>query len=79
MNVNTVIRTSNPPRREDTRGVPKHFDGGDIDWDGQWEGAEMGCLDCRETAPMATGMTATYLVAALQCGECGEIFAEIRI
>lgn len=67
---------SQPARREYTRDVPKTFDGGDIDDHGHWYGAEMSCLECRETTHMRMGITATYLLAALQCGECGETFAE---
>lgn len=64
------------PPRELTRNVPKAFDGGDIDNNGRWYGAEMCCRDCRETANMRMGMTATYMLATLECGECGEVFAE---
>jgi hypothetical protein len=65
------------PPREFTRNVPKHFDGGDIDNQGHWVGADMSCLECRETHPMRMGITATYLLAALRCGNCGEPFAEV--
>ncbi len=58
------------------RGVPKTFDGGDIDNDGQWYGSEMCCLECRETADVRCGTTSTYLLGTLECGECGEVFAE---
>ncbi len=52
------------------------FDGGDIDNHFQWHGEAMSCLECRETEPVAMTMTATYMLAALVCGSCGEIFAE---
>lgn len=73
-----VLHTTygNVPRREFTRDVPKHFDGGDIDNNGHWVGEEMGCLECRETRQMRSSATATYLLASLNCGECGEPFAE---
>lgn len=74
----TIQRTSQPAVREFTRNVPKTFDGGDINTNGQWRGAEVGCLECRETAAMHYGGTATYMVAQLECGECGEPFAEVR-
>ena len=54
--------------------VPKSFDGGDIDNHGHWWGQDMSCLECRETTAMRSGMTSTYLLASLQCGECGETF-----
>jgi hypothetical protein len=80
MNARAVLfpetRSGNPPRREFTRDVPKHFDGGDIDNNGRWYGEEMCCLECRETKHMRVGITATYLLATLDCGECGEPFAE---
>lgn len=60
----------------DLYNVPKHFDGGDIDDNGHWRGAEMCCLECRETTAMHCGITSTYLLASLNCGECGESFAK---
>ena len=40
--MNTVfVQRSTPYRREYTRDIPKHFDGGDIDDNGHWYGAEM--------------------------------------
>ncbi len=76
-----VIRTTfgNPPKRENMRNVPKHYDGGDINEHGSWRGAAMSCLECRETTDMRAGITATYLLGTLECGECGEIFAEVWI
>lgn len=56
--------------------VPKTYDGGDINAHGQWCGEDMCCLTCRETAPMCMGLTTTYLLASLECGECGETFAQ---
>lgn len=79
MSAPTAIRYTsggNIPPREFTRNVPKTFDGGDINDTGHWRGADMCCLECRETSAMRIGITATYLLAALQCGECGETFAE---
>lgn len=61
------------------RDVPKHFDGGDIDGDGQWYGPDMSCLDCRATRPVRYTHTHTYLLAALECGNCCELFAEVWI
>lgn len=58
------------------------WDGGDVEGDGEdrrWYGEEMGCLECREVAPMRTGATPTYMVAELCCGECGEPFAEYQL
>lgn len=74
----TILPTTygNVHRREYTRDVPKTFDGGDIDDNGHWRGAEMGCLECRTTRRMVVGPTATYLLSVLRCGECGERFAE---
>jgi len=75
--MNTVfVQRSTPYRREYTRDIPKHFDGGDIDDNGHWYGAEMSCLECHETHQMRQGITATYLLATLECGSCGETFAE---
>jgi hypothetical protein len=59
--------------------VPKHFDGGDIDWNGGWAGEAMCCLECRETTRMRIGVTPIYLLAELHCGECGAPFAEVWI
>jgi transcription elongation factor Elf1 len=59
------------------RNVPKTFDGGDIDNHGHWVGAEMSCLECHETAEVRMGLTATYMLAAIECRECGEVFAEV--
>lgn len=67
---------SQPHRREYTRDVPKTFDGGDIDDHGHWYGAEMSCLECHETEAMRMSITATYMLAALRCGNCSEVFAE---
>ena len=66
----------NVPARENMRKVPVTFDGGDINDNGQWRGEEMGCLECREIHQVRAGITATYLLAQLQCGGCGERFAE---
>ena len=75
-----VFRTTRTiPQREYTRAAPKVFDGGDIDNDGQWQGADMGCLECRETRPMRATATAAWCVAALCCGECRAPFAEYRV
>jgi hypothetical protein len=51
-------------------------DGGDIDDNGSWYGAEMGCLECHETTQLRSGITPTYLLAELHCGECGTTFCE---
>lgn len=67
------------PHREFTRNVPKHFDGGDIDKNGRWLGEHMSCLECRETAAMRMGITSTHTLKQLECGECGEPFAEVWI
>lgn len=64
------------PDNVNLRDVPKHFDGGDVDDYGRWVGAEMGCLECRTTNAMMMGITLTYGLAALECGECREVFAE---
>jgi len=61
MNTLFVQRTT-PHRREYTRDVPKHFDGGDIDERGYWYGADMCCLECHETHEVRAGITATYLL-----------------
>ena len=59
------------------RDVPKHFDGGDIDDEQHWYGALMCCLECRNVDAMRMTVTRTYLLAALSCGSCGEVFAEV--
>lgn len=74
-----VQSNSKPPAREFMREVPKHFDGGDIDDDGHWRGPEMSCLECKETTAMHYGITARWFIAALECGECREVFAEYTI
>ena len=56
--------------------VPKTFDGGDIDVQGHWYGQDMCCLECGETTAMRSGLTRTYLLACLQCGECAVSFCE---
>ena len=61
------------------RNVLKTFDGGDIDDDGHWCGQDMSCLECRKTTAIRSAITSTYLLASLQCGECGEIFVEYWI
>ena len=65
------------------RDVPKIYDGGDVvtgdDISTYWCGEVMCCLECREVKPMRLGMTATYLLAQLECGECGEPFAEVWV
>lgn len=63
--------------QENMRDVPKIFDGGDIDSSGHWEGALMCCLSCRETEPMRYTITGTYMLFALECGECGQRFCEV--
>lgn len=79
MRTPTLLRSTfgNVPPREFMRDVPKHFDGGDIDHQGHWHGAAMCCLDCGETRPMRLGITPTYQLMALECGECYAIFAEV--
>jgi hypothetical protein len=70
---------SKPAAREFMRNVPKYFDGGDIDNENHWYGEQMGCLECGEVDAVRTGITSTYLLASLQCGNCGEVFAEYWI
>lgn len=54
------------------------YDGGDINEHGCWRGEEMCCLSCKETRPMEMGHTGKpYFRNALECGECGQTFAEV--
>lgn len=55
------------------------FDGGDISNSGHWYGAEIGCLECRETSNMDLAATPKYLTNALCCSECGAELAEVEI
>jgi hypothetical protein len=65
-----------PETKEYTRDIPKHFDSGDIDNDGRWYGSSMCCLECRTTDAMRMGAGGLFLLATLECGSCGEVFAE---
>ena len=53
------------------------YDSGDISEQGNWRGAEVGCLDCREVAPMQITIASRWTLA-LVCGECGQHFTEVR-
>lgn len=50
-------------------------DGGDIDNEGHWQGADICCLGCREQSTIAAGCAAQYMTIELYCFNCGETFA----
>ncbi|MDD5199228.1 MAG: hypothetical protein PHC88_05440 [Terrimicrobiaceae bacterium] len=55
------------------------IDESDIDANGNGTGPELGCLSCHETTITRWGMTPTYLLAALDCGECQTPIIEVWV